>query len=702
MKHVRQTATGIEQFFEFSLLGLLASGYLAVVGSGYLDTPTAALVALGLVTRGLIVAGWWQLNLAPGVVTALTVAYIGFYALDYFYVSRDFVTATVHLVFFLAIVKLVTAETERDYLYVKIIAFLELLAASVLSADANYSLFLALFLLFGVATFASGEILRSARRAATVVRSGQRRIGWRLAGLTATTMAGILILTAGLFIVLPRTARAAFQRLIPDRFHVPGFSGEVRLGEIGEFKMRSVAVMHARIFEPWKPVPLKWRGAALVRFDGKRWYNDADRSRRWSVDHGVLSLIPVQDRIRYPGPRLNYEVVMQEMTSDTLFFAGVPESVHINVPVVVETPSSAFRLPYTPDTLRYTAYCLPERGKHPFYRGETLDPAVRAQHLELPPLDPRIGELAAEVTRGETTDAAKAAQLERFLRERFSYSLELPQEEHDDPISDFLFRRRKGHCEYFASSLAVMLRTQGIPSRVVTGFQSGTFNPLSGWYVIRASDAHSWVEAWFPGQGWMTLEPTPPDPNPPGFSVVARMQLYFDAMQVLWQDWVLGYDFDRQLTLAARIEQSSRAIQFRWLERNLENFTRRWKRNVAVAREHGWKVAAAIAAAAAAFFVVPILWRRLKTMARVRRVRRGLVSASDATVLYQRMLEVLRQRGIEKPVWVTPAEFAAKLGQTESTALVAQFTAAYNELRFGMKKEAAVNLVNLLERLERG
>ena len=81
-----------------------------------------------------------------------------------------------------------------------------------------------------------------------------------------------------------------------------------------------------------------------------------------------------------------------------------------------------------------------------------------------------------------------------------------------DPLAYFLFVRRKGHCEYFASSMAVMLRTLGIPSRVATGFLSGVYNPMTGWQVIRASDAHSWVEAWIPGQGWTTFDPTPSDP----------------------------------------------------------------------------------------------------------------------------------------------------------------------------------------------
>ena len=98
----------------------------------------------------------------------------------------------------------------------------------------------------------------------------------------------------------------------------------------------------------------------------------------------------------------------------------------------------------------------------------------------------------------------KARVIESRLRREYGYTLELLDERQADPLAHFLFERKKGHCEYFASALAVMLRTQGIPSRVATGFLSGTFNPISGWQVIRASDAHSWVEAWIPERGWIT------------------------------------------------------------------------------------------------------------------------------------------------------------------------------------------------------
>ena len=113
------------------------------------------------------------------------------------------------------------------------------------------------------------------------------------------------------------------------------------------------------------------------------------------------------------------------------------------------------------------------------------------------------------------------------------------------PIS--LFERKKGHCEYFASSMAVMLRTLGIPSRVVTGFQSGVYNPMTGWQVIRASDAHSWVEAWIEGRGWTTFDPTPFDPSGGDAGVLSRLSLLADTATQFWNDWVMSYDLGHQV-----------------------------------------------------------------------------------------------------------------------------------------------------------
>lgn len=695
--------TAVDPFFEFSLLGLLASGYLAVAGSGYLDGPTMLLTALGLLARFLLVAGVVQFAISPRAVNILTIGYIAFYPIDYYYLSRDFLTATVHLVFYLAIAKVLTASTDRDFLYVKVIALLELLAASILSSNANYFVFLALFLLFGVATFAAAEIRRSAAASQSIVRPQARFLSLRLTGLTIYTVAGILVMTGTLFFLLPRTARAAFQRLVPERYHLPGFSSEVSLGQIGELKMRNAAVMHAR-FSPSMgvqvPPNLKWRGAALEEFDGKRWFNTKNTAEVLRVEGGVLRLVPLEETLR-PARRLSYEVVMQEATSDALFVAGAPESIQILVPLIVRTPSNALRLAFGPsDRLRYRAFSVLETQGDPLYRGRSLDPAQRDRTLRLPNLDARIGPLARQVTAGVTADLGRAQALEGWLHRAFRYTTELPKTEQADPVAHFLLERKQGHCEYFASSMAVMLRALGIPSRVVTGFQNGVFNDMSGWYLVRASDAHSWVEAWIEGIGWTTFDPTPPDPNPPGMSLGTRLQLYMDAMQVFWQDWVLSYDLDRQFSLVAQVEQSSRGMQLRWFDGSIERWMSRLRRQGATVREHGPAIVGVGSALLVIALAGPWLVAWMRRVARHRRVQRGQVNPSDATLLYLRMLDVLRRRGIEKPPWLTPNEFAASVKDERTAVQVREFTAAYLDLRYANRLEAAPRLVRLLEQLE--
>src|SRR6266404_1783691 len=152
----------VGRFFEFSLLGMLAAGYFAVAGSGSVDWPTEALTLVGLCLRGLMVADVVRFEPPARLVAALAILYIGFFPMDYLYVSGTFLAATVHMVFFLAVLKLLTAKTARDYAYLKVIAGLELIAAAILSAGLSFLVYLALFVLFTIATFASGEIQRAA------------------------------------------------------------------------------------------------------------------------------------------------------------------------------------------------------------------------------------------------------------------------------------------------------------------------------------------------------------------------------------------------------------------------------------------------------------------------------------------------------------------------------------------------------------
>ena len=185
---------------------------------------------------------------------------------------------------------------------------------------------------------------------------------------------------------------------------------------------------------------------------------------------------------------------------------------------------------------------------------------IAGPYLRLPAVDPRVPQLAAQITTSAGTISTKPLPLRTISRTRFGYTLQLPRTPVKDPIANFLFERKQGHCEYFASSMAVMLRTIGIPSRVVNGFRTDEFNDLTGNYVVRAKDAHSWVEAYFPGYGWQTFDPTPAGNGgtPQGWD---RLALYVDAMASFWRDWVVSYDTSHQYFLGqAALQWHSRLV----------------------------------------------------------------------------------------------------------------------------------------------
>jgi transglutaminase-like putative cysteine protease len=684
-----------ERFFQFSLWGLVASGYLAVAGSGYLDLPTVVLTALGLLLRALLIFGLIRLELSERLVTALTIAYIGFFPLDYWFFSREFLQATVHLVFFVAVIKVLTARTNRDYLYTATIAFLELLAAAILSANLSFFGFLALYLLFAIAAFTSAEIRRSLEKPGNVARGGFRRFSLRLGALTGFIALGILLLTAGLFFLLPRTADAAFRHMVSRRFHVPGFSDQVRLGEIGEIKNSSTPVMHVSFYNMTPPQHLLWRGGALSEFNGRTWSNPPEAPFRIPVENNHVMLES------WRATELLYRIDFNALDTDALFFAGTPTMMDIKQSFLYRTPNDGYRLGHSPPPgFYYEAYTSLDAVRQPkLTSAPPLGRSRLQRFLQLPSsLDPRIPTLARSLAMGRATDFERVRAIEHHLHTNYAYTLDLPSQEVSDPLAYFLFERRKGHCEYFASAMAVMLRTLGIPSRLANGFLGGVENPLTGLYIVRASDAHTWVEAYLAGYGWTAFDPTPPDPRPRDTSLWARLALYTDAAETFWRQWVVGYDNGQQAVLVDKMQQASRSWSLRWFD----HFRFRWKANlVSELKVHGfWALALGIWLALLAVYG-PRLWRLGRMRWGVRRLRHGRGSTADATLLYARMLELLRRRGYEKPAWFTPREFAATLPPSELGAVIAQFTAAYNALRFGGHTDAAPRLSLLLEKLER-
>jgi hypothetical protein len=319
-------------------------------------------------------------------------------------------------------------------------------------------------------------------------------------------------------------------------------------------------------------------------------------------------------------------------------------------------------------------------------------------------LDPRIPELARRITAQADNSYDKALVMESYLRRNFGYTLNLAGKPGADPLAQFLFVTKAGHCEYFASAMAVMLRTLGIPSREVNGFLPGEFNDVAGDYIVRASDAHSWVEAYFPGSGWITFDPTP-SANPAAPGLFSRLNLYLDWMQLSWNEWVVNYDFAHQLQLARNVRQNSsdysaslRAWFRRMQERGMSALTE-WQKGHAALRL-AFPAALVFLLIALRFNWIPTLFRWLNLALQMRRPAERRDNPQLASRLYLEMLRVLEKRGYARAETQTAREFAATLAlQPGLGAAVSEFTTLYTEARFGGALCDAFRLRALLEQI---
>jgi hypothetical protein len=150
-----------------------------------------------------------------------------------------------------------------------------------------------------------------------------------------------------------------------------------------------------------------------------------------------------------------------------------------------------------------------------FRRGERvfpIDEPARADLAMRERVFQAITPLAREWTRGIEDPEQRMRALELHLLSDYHYSLEFEQRTRNDPIVDFLFIEKRGHCEYFATALALLGRRLGIPTRVVGGYRVTEYSALGDYFIVREQNAHAWVEAWLPDRGWTTFDPTPPGP----------------------------------------------------------------------------------------------------------------------------------------------------------------------------------------------
>jgi transglutaminase-like putative cysteine protease len=706
----------INRYFELSIYLLVLVGFGTLASTGGLDLPAVLLAGAALAFRGYLLAKRRPVAISERWTTPLSIGYFAFYAADYLLLSRGFLTATVHLVLFAVLVRTFSVRRDRDYTMLAILAFLMVLASAVLTVDSVFLLFFAAFMLMAVTTFILMEMRRSGQGARFQARHSNdlredRQLAFSLARMTPSLVLMILVGAAAMFFLLPRMSTGYLGGYSFGTDISTGFSDQVQLGRIGQIQQSNAVVMHVQIDgDRDGKHALNWRGVALANFDGRNWsnrreqyvlYREADGSFRIPlVGQGVAQAVTARDHL------IHYRVVMEPIGTNIFFLApwarrveGAYRTLQIDTGGAVSDLDSQRSVSlYEADSDISTP--SPEQLR---VAGDYL-PQFALAYLQTPRrLDPRIPRLAGQITGAASNRYDKAVALEKYLKTHYGYTLQLLRSPVTDPLANFLFERKQGHCEYFASSMAVMLRTLGIPSRVVNGFRSDEFNDVTGNYVVRAKNAHSWVEAYFPGYGWVTFDPTPGGAigSPQGWG---RAMLYLDAAASFWREWVISYDTSHQNILGQAMLNGTRGSWERarmWARLHYErllNLARKGQRGVEHAPGRWFTGGVTIAL----LLLVAGNVGRLARMIRRKRLQAHPERSPDeaAAIWYDRMARYLARRGVPKSPTQTAREFVRVIEDERLRTPVRRFTDAYESARFGNSSDDALRLPELFEEVE--
>jgi hypothetical protein len=285
-------------------------------------------------------------------------------------------------------------------------------------------------------------------------------------------------------------------------------------------------------------------------------------------------------------------------------------------------------------------------------------------------LSPRVRELALRLTRDKPDAAAKIDAVAKWLRATHTYTTDLKRDTSiPDPLEDFLFHQSAGHCEYFASAAAMLLRLGGVPTRYVNGFLGGEWNSLRQSITVRDNRAHSWVEAYLGSNGWARVDATPAGGRA---AHMTRFRQVIDSVEMFWNRWVIEYSASQQLFLARQLSR-----EFGWMQ---PHFSPRGKHH-RLSRSQVLAVAAVLVALVIVFALRKLPRRRAATNG-LRRRQRGEVPIFR---VYQKTLDRLAARGFARRPEETPHEYLARVRQQGVAAAdaLAHLTDCYAEARYG-------------------
>ena len=520
----------------------------------------------------------WKLNLLgliaiPLIIIDLRAAFF----------RNSVVTALAHLLMFLLVVKLYSIRREKDKWHIMVAIFFLFVGAMATSSHvtiAPYLLAVLVLSLLVLGRFAHLHVMAPFSQRSTpssssvsVPSSEPRAESLPFRGLLTAGTLIVVMLAVPLFATMPRirepyilgrgTGSAGMAR-------TTGFSDSVDLSLTTSIRGNRNIAMRVQFADQSRlgdAGELRFKGAAYDRYQDRNWFR-ALRRTEVLVPKTTQSNGRVFELAAESNPVNTVEVFRQPGSTTSLLLPMEALSVELDIETALgRDPGGAVLLPFQPrEPIRYEVTL----AEDPVIVARLADdPESALSALDQSGLTPRMIELArqvmsrdsgegADTAEDETTEVARSGDgltdderidlLEQHLLTQYSYTLDYLGRDGESPLEDFLFVYKSGHCELFASAMVLMLRSQGIPARLVTGYLGAELNPLEGYFVVRQQNAHAWVEAYTPTRGWRVYDPTPPDGRPTvaDQSLALLLSQIYDYVTFRWDRYVLTYGADDQ------------------------------------------------------------------------------------------------------------------------------------------------------------
>ena len=704
---------------------LVSTGFLMLFLSGELPVlfwlwvvPLSIGSGIGRVARLLSSVLFWNVVLVLGLFVLGAMGYI----------SGDWLLYAIYFCSLMVVAKLYQRHTAQDDFQLYAVSFMQLIVAAVINPTISFGFCFILYVVFLtwalVLLHLRREMEQLAERSADdpgLAEEARTARARQLVGpgfLVGSSVLALAIFACSIvvFLFFPRLGLGLFGQHQRKGPAVSGFSDSIELGGFGRLKLDQTTILRVELNDSsvaesesdpaaiQRVLPLRLKGISFDFYDGRGWSKSQLLMHPLEYTRNDFWIARDTDPVPENALLLSLRVYMEQMQIDrkAIFAEGRVRGVR-DLTNSRFVPLTKLRTRFYQDAeldllfakrssapLRYAVDSYRVVRDPQLLRATgTQYPSRVARYLQLPALDSRIVELAKRITANAPTPFDKLGALERHLLANYDYSL-AGGHDLEDPLADFLFGLKEGHCEYFSTALTIMSRVVGVPTRTVGGFFGGEYNDVGQYVQVRQADAHSWVEAYFPGVGWVPFDATPADGALVGAndSMFGGLKQFFDAMELAWHKWVIRWDLERQFDFLSGIGQTLGKLNNLFSDRKEKQRSRSFRGALKVLRE--WVVFGIVG------FVLILLIvnrRRLRRMI-FRRAPEGVQvalpgnrtrSSRRIQKLYGLLVRLAGRRGIPIRPGTTPQLLVEHIAERSPEAAIhaALLVALYEETIFG-------------------